>query len=136
MLEKNPDKRINLRSVMAHPWVTMDGAWPCRTIRQMRNKADGMVGDEDMLDFLPTVDMGPRHSLDLTNMGGGHERLLSLDFMATANVVDMPEEDYLTPVAASVEEKVLSAGQVLIKQGDVGMWVGGGECGWGMVESV
>lgn len=116
MLEKDPERRISLRTIMAHPWVTLDGRWPCRSIHDLRGT--GRKPD-DMLDELPGGDILPvanhRMSIDW-----GNDRLVSMDFMATANVVDLPDEDWLTPVAASAEEHPLQAGEVLLRQGETG----------------
>lgn len=115
MLEKDPERRISLRAIMAHSWVTLEGRWPCRSIQDLR----GANRKEDMLDELPGGDVLPvaNHRV---SMDWGSDRLVSMDFMATANVVDLPDEDWLTPVAASAEEHPLAAGEVLLRQGETG----------------
>ncbi|KAK9823463.1 hypothetical protein WJX72_002919 [[Myrmecia] bisecta] len=92
LLVKNPKERITLQRVMRHPWVTRQGAWPLRSIREMLRRGENPNAEP----VLP-------------------------DLMATMNVLDVPRQDHLLEVLRpGLPERVFEEGQLLFRQGEHG----------------
>lgn len=69
-IAQDPLQRITLQKVMQHPWVTKQGAWPLRTMKEMLRNGAGPDDDDD----------------DLESFGQ------MPDLMATVNVLDVPRQ--------------------------------------------
>jgi hypothetical protein len=67
---QDPTQRITLQKVMQHPWVTKQGAWPLRTMKEMLRSGAGPDDDDE----------------DLENFGQ------MPDLMSTVNVLDVPRQ--------------------------------------------
>eukprot|EP00884_Botryococcus_braunii_P004062 jgi/Botrbrau1/13657/Bobra.0292s0007.1 len=99
MLAKDPTQRITLQKVMQHPWVTKQGAWPLRTMKEMLRSGAGPDDDDD----------------DLENFGQ------MPDLMSTVNVLDVPRQDHLLELLRpGLMEREYKDGEYLLRQGDQG----------------
>lgn len=89
---QEPSQRITLQKVMQHPWVTRQGAWPLRTMKEMLRSGAGPDDDDD----------------DIENYGQ------LPDLMSTVNVLDVPRQ-VLSPLFLA--EKSTSWESVHVSEG-------------------